>query len=231
MKRKPLVGINCKLVEEDVDSYYKLDRLYVKGVLEGGGIPVLMPFFPGAAEARAFLERLDGVVLTGGPDIDPARWGEKPHPKTKLLHPEREESDFAAIKEALRRDLPTLAICCGCQELNVALGGSLHQHVSDLPGVGRHTGGATHPVGLAGTSKTRDIVGVPRPTVNSYHHQACRKLGDGLVRTAESAEGLVEGVESVRHRFVLGVQWHPERMLDDARQRALFAALVAEARK
>jgi putative glutamine amidotransferase len=112
------------------------------------------------------------------------------------------------------------------QELNVALGGSLHQHVPDLPGAKRHTDGARHGVGLTGASKTRDIVGRPRATVNSYHHQACRTLGKGLIPTAESPDGLVEGVESPRHRFVVGVQWHPERMQDDPRQQALFRALV-----
>jgi gamma-glutamyl-gamma-aminobutyrate hydrolase PuuD len=231
MKRKPLIGINGKLVREDGDTYYKLDRNYVNAVLGAGGTPVLMPCFRGAAEAGSYLERLDGVVFTGGPDINPSRWGQKRHPRTKLLHPAREASDFMAILEALRRDKPVLAICCGCQELNVALGGSLHQHLPDLAGARKHTGGTRHAVGMLGTSKTRDLVGAPRATVNSWHHQACDRLGEGLLRTAESPDGVCEGIESARHRFAIGVQWHPERMQADDRQRALFRALVAESLK
>jgi putative glutamine amidotransferase len=231
VKPKPLVGINCKLVTDDGDSYYKLDRNYADSILAAGGVPVLMPFFRGPAEARAFLGRLDAVLFTGGPDINPRRFGEKRHPRATLMHEDRETSDFAALREALRQDLPLLAICLACQELNVLLGGSLHQHVQDLPGVKRHSGGVRHPVGLAGSSRTREILGSPGATVNSWHHQACRTIGTGLVPTAHSPDGLVEGLESPRHRFAIGVQWHPERMRDDARQQALFRALVSEARR
>ena len=231
MKRKPLVGINTKLVLEKGDAYHKLDRNYVRSVENAGGVPVLMPFFRKAEEARAFLERLDGVLFTGGPDINPCRWGEKKHPKADLLHPDRETSDFLAIEETLRQDKPSLFICCGHQQLNVALGGSLHQHVYDLPGIGKHGKGSSHDVELEANSKTRDIVGTSRPHVNSWHHQAIRDVGRGLAITSHSPDGLIEGVESPNHRFAIGVQWHPERMQDDRRQQSLFRALVAEAAK
>lgn len=229
--RKPLIGINCKLITDDGDAYYKLDRNYANSVLRAGGVPVIMPFFRDAKEAAEFLGRLDGVLFTGGPDIHSRRWGEKLHPKAALMHEDKESSDFAALAEALKRDLPTLAICLACQELNVLLGGSLHQHVQDLPGVKKHSGGVTHAIGMVGASKTRDILGVPKPTVNSWHHQACKTIGKGLVQTAASPDGLVEGLESTAHRFVVAVQWHPERMQDDARQQNLFRALVSEARR
>jgi putative glutamine amidotransferase len=229
-KKKPLIGVNTKLIpDRDGDLYHKLDRNYVSRVEEAGGVPVILPVFRRAADAKAYLERLDGVVFTGGPDIDPKRWGEPTHPKAELLHPDRESSDFAALKAALGLDMPVLAICCGAQELNVALGGSLHQHVYDLPGVKAHSDGVRHEIELSGTSKTADILGTRRPSVNSYHHQACAKIGRGLRVTAMSPDGLVEGVESERHRWVVGVQWHPERMGDDRRQRRLFSALVAAA--
>jgi gamma-glutamyl-gamma-aminobutyrate hydrolase PuuD len=231
MRKKPLIGINCKIIVDKPDEYYKLDRNYVRSIERAGGFPVIMPAFRNAADMRTFLDRLDAVLFTGGPDINPCRFKERKHPKADLMHDDREKSDFLALREALRRDLPTLCICCGHQELNVALGGSLHQHVYDLPGVKQHSEGATHRVALGGVSMTRDIVGVPDPLVNSWHHQAIHKLGRGLVVTAESPDGLVEGVESLDHRFMIGVQWHPERMQDDARQQALFRALVAEARK
>jgi len=230
MKRKPAIGINTKLVSDGDDLYLKLDRNYIRAVERAGGVPVVMPPFRTGSDARAYLERLDGVVFTGGPDLNPKRWGEPKHPKAELLHPDRETSDFAALKASLALDLPVLAICCGCQQLNVALGGSLHQHVYDLPGVKAHSDGTSHEVAVD-ASKTRDILGSPRPSVNSYHHQACNKIGRGLAVTALSPDGLVEGVESLRHRWVVGVQWHPERMADDRRQRRLFHALVDAARR
>lgn len=228
-RKKPLIGINTKLVADGRDLYHKLDRNYALRVEEAGGAPVIMPAFRSTSDAKAYLQRLDGVVFTGGPDLDPKRWGEPKHPKAELLHPVREASDFAALRAALGLDLPLLAICCGCQELNVLLGGSLHQHVYDLPGVKAHSDGATHEVALE-ASKTREILGTSRPRVNSWHHQACARVGRGLRVTALSPDGLVEGVESERHRWVVGVQWHPERMGDDRRQRRLFAALVAASR-
>jgi len=231
VKKKPIIGINCKIISDTGDSYYKLDRNYVRSVQRAGGLPIMMPALQSPAEIRAFLDRVDGFLFTGGPDINPGRWKEKPHPRTDLMHEDREHCDFLSLREVLRRDLPTLCICCGHQELNVALGGSLHDHVTDLPGVKNHSEGAIHPVAMSGVSMTRDIVGVPKPTVNSWHHQAIHTLGRGLVVTAESPDGLIEGVESLEHRFVIGVQWHPERMQDDARQQSLFRALVAEARK
>lgn len=227
MKRKPRVGIAMNLREEkDGEVRYRLDRNYVRSVQDAGGLPILMPCFRDRREARDLVGHMDALLFTGGADIDPRRWREKKHRKTKCLHPERETSDFLALDAALAADKPVLAICCGCQELNVALGGSLHQHVGDS-----HSNGITHLVDMVGTSKTRDIVGTPRSTVNSFHHQACSRLGRGLVITAKSPDGLVEGIESPRHRFMIGVQWHPERMPDDTRQRNLFRALVSEARK
>ena len=231
MKNKPIIGINCKIVTDAGDTYYKLDRNYVRSVERAGGLPVMMPALQTPEEISAFLDRVDGFLFTGGPDINPSRWKEKPHPKTDLMHEDRETCDFLALREVLKRDLPALCICCGHQELNVALGGSLHQHVDDLPGVKGHGEGATHLVAMTEDSKTRDIVGVSRPTVNSWHHQAIHDLGRGLVVTAESPDGLIEGIESLKHRFVIGVQWHPERMQDDPRQQSLFQALVSEARK
>ena len=232
MTRRPLIGIGCNLLEEkDGDTYYKLDRAYVRSVLQAGGTPVLMPFFGSGAEAKDFLQRVDGVLFTGGRDLRSARWSEKKHPEAKPLHPEREASDFLAIQEALRQDKPLLAICLGCQLLNVALGGSLHQHIYDLPGIKRHSDGARHPADIVGATRLCDIVGTSRPVVNSYHHQACRDVGKGLVVTARSPDGLIEGIEAPHRRFTVGVQWHPEAMPDDRRQQALFRALANESRR
>jgi gamma-glutamyl-gamma-aminobutyrate hydrolase PuuD len=229
--KRPLIGVNCKIITDTGDSYYKLDRNYVRSVERAGGDVVIMPALTSGPEVRRFLDRLDGILFTGGPDINPCRWKQRKHPKSELMHEDRETSDFLALREALGRDLPTLCICCGHQELNVALGGSLHQHVDDLPDVDRHSGGATHPVGIFGGNRLRDIVGTDRPRVNSWHHQAIDRLGRGLAITAVAEDGIVEGVESDAHRFMIGVQWHPERMQDDRRQQNLFRALVAESRR
>jgi gamma-glutamyl-gamma-aminobutyrate hydrolase PuuD len=229
--KRPIIGINCKIITDTGDSYYKLDRNYVRSVERAGGAPVIMPAFSSPADVRSFLDRLDGVLFTGGPDINPCRWKQSKHRKSDLMHEDREKSDFMALKEVLKRDLPALCICCGHQELNVALGGSLHQHVYDLPDVDAHSDGATHPVGIFGGNRLRDLVGTDRPRVNSWHHQAIDRLGRGLTITAVADDGIIEGVESDAHRFLVGVQWHPERMQDDRRQQNLFRALVAEARR
>lgn len=229
--KRPTIGINCKLMSDTGDYYLKLDRNYMRSVERAGGDPLLMPFFSSPADTRRFFDRIDGALFTGGPDVNPCRWRESRHAMADLMHPDRETSDFLAMREALRRDLPTLCICCGHQELNVALGGSLDQHIYDRPGVKGHSDGATHPVALAAKTRTRQIIGRARALVNSWHHQSIRRVGRGLVVTATSADGVIEGVEDPDHRFLIGVQWHPERMQHDSRQQALFRALVSEARR
>jgi gamma-glutamyl-gamma-aminobutyrate hydrolase PuuD len=231
MTRRPRIGISGSLAAEDGTERYRLDLHYLRAVERAGGMPVLMPFFRSAGEARDFLGFLDGAVFSGGADIHPRRWGEPLHPRATLLHPDRERSDFRAVAEALRRDLPLLGICCGCQELNVALGGSILQHIPDLKGVRLHSDGVRHLVGIATGSRLQAILGTSRATVNSFHHQACGKLGRDLREAAMSFDGITEAVESPRHRFAIGVQWHPERMPSDRRQQAIFRALVDEARK
>lgn len=219
--KRPFVGINLKLIDDTDATYYKLDRKYVDAVREAGGEPLLLPFVRTAAEARAWLDRVEGVLFTGGADINPARWGEKKHPKAALLHPEKEESDFLYAAEAMRRDLPALCICLGSQLLNVVAGGTLHQHIGDDHRKARH------PVEVL-PSRTRDILGTDRPTVNSYHHQAVHRIGRGLKITAHAPDGTIEGWESERHRFLVGVQWHPEHITKQPEQKKLFRAFVAE---
>lgn len=227
---RPLIGVNAKVVADGTDTYLKLDRNYLRSVERAGGVPVVMPVFSKASEAAAFLDRLDGVLMTGGPDVNPERWGEPLHPKAELMHADREGSDFRVLQELLKRDLPALCICCGHQELNIAMGGTLDQHIYDRGGVAGHSDGKVHEVAVAPGTRTREILGAARPSVNSWHHQAVRDVAKGLVVTATSPDGVVEGLEAPGRRFLVGVQWHPERMQDDRRQRALFEALVKAAR-
>jgi len=224
--KRPLIGINCKIITDDGDSYYKLDRNYVRSVERAGGEPLMMPAFRSPAETRTFLDRLDGVLFTGGPDINPKRWRERPHPKVELLDPYKEDSDFAAIRETLSQDKPLLGVCLGCQLLNVATGGSLHQHIPDLKRRVEHGNGARHGVSVERPSRLSDIVKRASIRVLSYHHQGIDRLGKGLIATARAEDGLVEAVEDPGRRFAVAVQWHPERMTGAEN---LFQALVSEA--
>jgi len=222
--KRPVIGLNCKLTpEKSGDTYWKLDRCYPDAVAKAGGQPLVLPFVATPEEARAWLDRVDAVLFTGGPDIDPKRWGEEKHPNAELLLPEKDLSDFLYATEALARNAPVLGICLGSQLLNVALGGSLHQHIGD-----DHRN-ATHAVRIE-ASRLRDILGAAEPSVNSYHHQAVARVGAGLRVTARAPDDVVEALESEKHRFVIGVQWHPERIADRPEQLALFRVLVDQAR-
>jgi putative glutamine amidotransferase len=171
---------------------------------------------------------LDGLVLIGGGDVDPARYGVDAYPRNGGTSDRRDDLEFGLLAAALARDLPVLAVCRGMQVLNVGLGGDLVQHLPDRLGSTRHQPGpgAFGPVTVVtGTgSRLRRLLG-PRIEVQCSHHQAVDRVGRGLVVTAHSEDGIVEAVESTGHRFVVGVQWHPEETGD----RRLFEALVAEA--
>jgi putative glutamine amidotransferase len=227
--RRPVVGINCSYAEET--DRYSLPREYVDAVQEAGGIPMLLPFAAEEADAARILDRLDAVVFTGGNDMNPAVWGEQAHSKAKLLPWFKQRSDEAFARLAIERDLPILAICYGCQLVNVVQGGSLHQHVPDLPDVcdAHRTDCKTHEIELTGTGLLREILGYRSGRVNSFHHQAINRLGRGLKLTALAEDGLPEAIEGPSHRFLIGVQWHPEKMQTHAEQRALFEQLVRHA--
>ena len=198
-----------------------------------GGVPVLLPPVPGIAAA---VGRLDALVLTGGGDIDPAAYGAAPHPRTGGVSAGRDQAELELLAAALAAGLPVLGICRGLQLLNVARGGTLHQHVADLGTAGDsgHTPApgtfGSHPVRVAPGSLLAGILAADGPlAVATAHHQAIDRLGDGLTATAWAQDGLVEAVELAggeHHPFVLAVQWHPEA----GRDPRLFQALVAAAR-
>jgi putative glutamine amidotransferase len=204
-----------------------LPHIYFEGVTRAGGIAVLLPPQPVDDEIAArVLDGLDGLVITGGKDVDPASYGQAPHPTTDEPRRDRDAWEFALLAGALRRGLPVLGICRGAQVLNVALGGTLHQHLPDVVGHNGHQAGnavfntsAVHTV--AGT-RLAALIG-ESSDAQCYHHQAIADLGDGLVVSAQDADGVIEAVELPGERFVLAVQWHPEESLDDLR---LFAAVV-----
>jgi gamma-glutamyl-gamma-aminobutyrate hydrolase PuuD len=201
---------------------------YVEAVERAGGRPVLIP--PSEDGVPETIAALDGIVFSGGADVDPSRYGADAHPETDEPQAHRDAGELALLRAALERDLPTLAVCRGFQLLNVARGGDLVQHLPDEVGtdVHKHVPGAfgVHPVEVKDGTRLAALIG-PRPDVASHHHQALGRVGDGLAETAWADDGTLEAVEDPSRRFVVGVQWHPEAGEDQA----LFAGLVDEARR
>lgn len=208
-----------------------LPGVYLDGVTLAGGIAMLLP--PQSVDATIaarVVDGLDGLIITGGKDIDPATYGHAPHPATEEPARDRDAWEFALLAAALRRGVPVLGICRGAQVLNVALGGTLHQHLPDVIGhSGHRAGDAVFAISTVRTVEGSTVHALVGPSVQAkcYHHQAIDRLGEGLVVSAVDAEGVIEAVEHTGASFVVAVQWHPEETLDDLR---LFAGLVEAAR-
>jgi putative glutamine amidotransferase len=233
--RRPVVGLTTYLEQVqsdgwDVPAGY-LSSNYFEGVISAGGIAMLLPPQPVDPEiASSVIDSLDGLVITGGYDLDPATYGQQPHPTTDQPRTARDAFEFALLRGALQRGLPVLGICRGIQVLNVAFGGTLHQHLPEVLGHKRHRAGGgvftRLPVRIVAGTRLADLLGESAEAA-CYHHQAIDKVGDGLVVSASDADGVVEALELPGDGFVLAVQWHPEQTLDDLR---LFKAVVDAAR-
>jgi putative glutamine amidotransferase len=236
----PLIGITTSVTVGTIPERAYVNGTYIKAVQAAGGIPLLLtPHFTPEVQA-ALWQRLDGLVLTGGGDIEPARFGEAPHAAVADVSPARDELELGLTRRALADDVPLFAICRGIQILNVALGGTLVQDIpSEWPDALVHTQKAprhepTHAVKVMGEgTRLGRVLGTPEVEVNSMHHQAIKRLGDGLREVAWAPDGVIEGVEMAGDaRFVLGVQWHPEELVGhDQAARNLFDAIVDAARR
>lgn len=237
----PLIGITADVFEPSAsrgefrEPILFLAERYCRAVEAAGGIALILPANALGKKLHRLLDRLDGVVISGGNfDIHPSYFGEKPIRQLGAIKAERTEFELQLIAAALKRDLPVLGICGGAQAINVALGGSLYQDIAaQLPHAGQHQKGAKkhlggHRVRVQPGTRLYDIVQKGSIEVNTTHHQSVKTLGRNLVINAVAGDGVVEGIESTRHRFVLGVQWHPEVLaLRQPLQRRIFSSFIA----
>jgi putative glutamine amidotransferase len=232
---QPLIGITSGLTRNKAGSpVCQVGQAYVTAVQRAGGIPVMIPIGIDQDRLDALLPRLDGLLFTGGGDIDPQRFNDQPHKEVYDISPERDQLEFALVEKATVANLPLLAVCRGIQVLNVAFGGTLHTHIQDqLPGAMKHDWSSdhprdtlTHPVSLTCGCILHNIFVADNIQVNSLHHQGIARVGDGLRATAFAPDGLVEGVEVEGTEFVIGVQWHPECLPNDPGMQSLFRAFI-----
>jgi gamma-glutamyl-gamma-aminobutyrate hydrolase PuuD len=232
----PLIGITAGL-SPTTPEYYVLRWDYLRSIELAGGIPVVLPP-SGPALHPSLIVRLDGLVATGGVDVDPRLYGADPHPKVTDVSEERDEFELILMREALARGIPILGVCRGMQVLNVELGGTLIQDIPSETGstlchldLDQPRATIAHPIFVECGSRLGDILGRHEVPVNSFHHQAVGRLGRGLNATAVAPDGIVEALELPGPRFVVGVQWHPEAFWreHDRYFGRLFHAFVAAA--
>lgn len=242
----PLIGVTVSEIRRKEDAQrlphgeprqteMTLGLPYIRAIERAGGLPVAVSPLT-AANVGPLLDRIEGLLLTGGPDLDPAIYGADRHAEVGPTDPSVDEFELELCRAAYRRGMPILGICRGAQVLNVARRGTLHQHIPDLNrGVVEHRQGepgeqTTHEVRVSPDSALAQTTGGGPVRVNSFHHQAIDRLGLDLRAVAWAPDGLIEAVEGMDQRFVIGVQWHAETLVEEAEQLALFERLVEAAR-
>ncbi len=227
---KPVIGITVepKFEPENVRSRGKLmlNWNYPEEVAKCGGVPLLIPPMADMAEVAQII---DGWLIPGGLDIDASNFGQDNHPEAELQDPSRYSSE-AALYAAVPEDLPILGICYGCQLVNVIAGGDLIQHLPDVVDHGEHSGGTDQSYEIDPSSQLAAVIGRSEARGKSFHHQAVGKIGTGLRVSARHEDGTVEAVEGTGSRWLIGVQWHPERTPDHEESQRLFRAFIEAAR-
>lgn len=244
--RRPVIGIATQTLPAkaggDLPNCWIMGHRYVEALRSVGGIPWLIPLLPHDPDTmNAVFEKLDGVFLTGGVDVDPSRYGESRHPKCGVTDPDRDAIELMLLAHATATNKPVLAVCRGIQILNVARGGSLYQDVGAMvPAALKHDHFPTtdqpsrsylaHDISVNADSLLGNILGDPVVSVNSMHHQAIKELAPGLRATAFAPDGIIEAVEATDHRFLVAVQWHPEELSDSQPgMKRLFTEFAAAA--
>ena len=233
---KPIIGITSSVGN---NSSVALAAAYVNAIVRAGGTPIVLPNLTNKADIDCLVGSLDGLLVTGGGDIDPTRFNEEPLLGLGEVTPDRDTFELALVPKVIKADKPVFGICRGIQVLAIATGGSMYQdiysqindrtllqHQQKAP-----RGHASHFVTVKDQTLLHQIVGSERMKVNSFHHQTVRDVGKGFKVTANSSDGIIEAIESTEHRFVLGVQWHPECLFEaeDATSKQLFEAFVKAA--
>ncbi len=221
---RPVIGITCSLTANVVEGTYRvLERNqigldYVRALEHAGSTPLVLPYVQDSECINHYLGLLDGLLLSGGVDIDPLLYHQEPHEKIGSVDRLRDDMEMQLTQKALNQDLPIFAICRGIQMLNVAAGGTLYQDIaSDIPSALCHSQKgagwyASHTIDIVSDSRLHQIIGNTTARVNSFHHQAVKDVGEGMTITARTKDGVIEAIESPTHRFALGVQYHPEMM-------------------
>src|SRR5690625_2626513 len=214
---KPIIGIVPSIEQEE--NLYFIHEDNIKAIEQSGGIPLLLPYEIEDQDASRLLSIIDGLYLTGGFDIDPTFFGEEPHPKLGMINRLRDKFEIMLIKKFLKHNKPILAICRGCQILNIAMKGDMYQDIykqinksllqHEQKAIKSH---ASHYVKVLHESLLYQLVGKQNIKVNSRHHQANRNLGNTLIASGKSSDGIIEAIESETYHFLLGLQWHPENM-------------------
>jgi putative glutamine amidotransferase len=234
MSKRPVIGVTTD--SNDDDTRYMSTMSYVAAVEKAGGLPLLLPYAVDHALIPQFVDLLDGILFTGGDDMNPCKYGEEWHPKVARMDERRQEFEFALIAEVERRRMPALGVCFGSQLMNVYRGGSLYQFLPDceresalehrrLPDCepGRH------PIKLDPESQLGRAIGKSNVSVNTYHKQAVCKIGRGLKIIATAPDGVIEAFEDPSFPLFAAVQWHPERLIEEKEHLAPFELLVEKA--
>lgn len=242
---RPLIGISCSMgqaiysftQDNPPQMQHRMNDSYVRAIIRAGGIPVILPNNEDITCVEEIAGKLDGFLLSGGDDVDPALFGQRATGKLGAVIPRRDNFEIALARYVIEKtNKPLLGICRGIQVLNVALGGSLH---IDLPDAGKlcHSLGMyprwvrSHSIQVASDTRLAAIMGAEEGRVNSFHHQAIDALADGLIVSAVSTpDNVIEAVELPGNQFVMGVQWHPEELTDREEAKALFHAFVEAAK-
>ena len=231
---KPIIGITTFYDRKPQKIYTAVSDSYIKSVILGGGIPILLPVVEEVELAEEYLDAIDGLLLSGGEDVCTMRYGENPIKEVEMFCPQRDDFEINLFIEALNRDMPVLGICRGLQVMNAALGGALYQDIfTQVDNVLGHlpkkmpVDTLFHCINIMEGSRLEGIFNTRNLRVNSYHHQAVKKVADAFIATAYSTDNIIEAIEHKDKQFAVGVQWHPEDLtLKYPHFIKLFEALV-----